>query len=279
LPGPIKTTGMVLGRYDYGNTSRIFAFLTPDHGRVSALAKGARRVRGRPGLGGGLDLLSENEILYYPRRSGLAVLAEWAEVSGSAQLGRDPVRFAAAEACAEFARECSVEEQAEPELYRLLLEGRDLAAGAERLVPLALSVTLGMLRVAGFRPRTESCAACGQDLPRRAGGGLLSAAAGGLVCGRCARREAGSVKRETHHVSRTTLHASAVRLSAEGAALLGALVRLEPAAAARLRPSRRAEGELLRAAEFYAGWCLERRMKGLSGLGAIIAGLEAVGCR
>ncbi len=265
MPGPTKTTGIVLGRYDYGNTSRIFTFLTPDHGRVGALAKGARRARGRPGLGGGLDLLSENEILYYPRRSGLAVLAEWAEVSGVPELGRDPVRFAAAEACAEFARECSAEEQADPELYRLLLEGRDLAARAERLVPSALSVVLGMLSTAGFRPRTENCAACGEELPERAVRCTLSAAEGGIVCRRCAAREPDT--------------GSAVRLSAESAALLGALVRLKPAAAARLRPSRRAERELLRAVEFYAAWRLERRMRGLSGLSAIIAGLEAVGCR
>ncbi len=68
-------------------------------------------------------------------------------------------------------------------------------------------------------------------------------------------------------------------LSAESTALFGALLRMEPAAAARLRPSRKAEDELLRGVEYYASWRLERRMKGLSGLRAIIAGLETVGCR
>ena len=98
MPGPVKTAGIVVGRLDFGNTSRILTFLTPDRGRVGALLKGARRPRGRPGLGGGLDLLSENEILLYERRSGLAVLAEWAELTTSAELGRDAVRLAAAEA-------------------------------------------------------------------------------------------------------------------------------------------------------------------------------------
>jgi DNA repair protein RecO (recombination protein O) len=266
LSGPTKTTGIVLGRLDFGNTSRIFTFLTPDHGRVDALLKGARRVRGRPGLGGGLDLLSENEILFYQRRTGLAVMAEWSEVTGSAGLGADPVRFAAAEVCAEFARECSVGGEGEPGLYELVGAGRSLSAEAERLVPLALSVALGMLSLAGFRPSAERCAGCGASTEAgRKGPRLLSAPQGGLLCPRCAAAPGAGE--------------GAVRLSAESVALLGALLRLEPAAAARLRPSGRAERELLGAVEVFASWRLERRMRSLSGLAAIIAGLEAVGCR
>lgn len=266
MPGPVKTAGIVVGRLDFGNTSRIFTFLTPDRGRVGALLKGARRPRGRPGLGGGLDLLSENEILLYERRSGLAVLAEWSELGSSAALGRDAVRFAAAEACAEFARGCSVEGHGEPGLYALLAAGVDLAARAERLVPPTLSVALGMLSLAGFRPMTGKCPACGAETAGPGGGDsgrALSAAELGVLCPRCAAR-AGTAD-------------SGGALSAESAGLLGALLRLEPEAAARLRPSRRAEWELLRAVERYASWCLERPMRALSGLTAVISGLEAYG--
>jgi DNA repair protein RecO (recombination protein O) len=267
LPGIVKTTGTVLTRYDWGNTSRIFVVLTPDRGRVSLLLKGARRPKGRPGLGGGLDLLSENEILYYQRRSGLAVLAEWSEISSPYDLARDPVRLAAAEACAEFARECSVEGDGDPGLYALLTGGVELVRRAERLVPLTLSVALAMLSVAGFRPETVGCVGCGVELAGEKGSGdqVLSAAEGGLLCRRCSREG--------------RAEEGAPRLSAEAAALLGALVRLAPQAAARLRPSRAAERGLLRAVSHYASWRLERRIKGLAGLNAVITGLEAVGCR
>ncbi|MHC4916144.1 MAG: DNA repair protein RecO [Planctomycetota bacterium] len=263
----VRTRAIVLARYDWGNTSRVFTFLTPEGGRLAALLKGARRPKGRPGLGGGLDLLSENEILYYQRRTGLSVLAEWSEITSSAALGRDAVRFAAAEVCAEFARECTAEGQAEPEIYELLSEGVRLAAGAERLVPLAVSVALGMLAAAGLGPPPDRCAACGAPSaePGRPVGRVLSASQGGLLCGRCARA--------------ARSEGEGVELSGESAALFGALLRMGPAAAARLRPSRRAENQLLRAVEHFASWRLERRMKGLSGLGAIIAGLETVGCR
>jgi hypothetical protein len=94
---------------------------------------------------------------------------------------------------------------------------------------------------------------------------VLSGQEGGLVCPGCPT------------VSK--VESGAARLSAEGLALLRALVRLKLEAAARLRPSREAEGGLIRAVSHYAEWCLERRVRGLAGLEAVVLGLEAVGCR
>lgn len=268
MPGPVKTRGAVLTRLDYGNTSRIITFLTPDRGLVTALAKGARRPKGVAGLGGGLDLLSEAEILYYERRAGMAVLAEWSETwTPSAALGRSAVRLGAAEVCAEFARWCATEGEPQPEVCRLLSEGARQACEARRLVPPALAAALGMLSAAGFRPEVEACAVCGGALgpAGRAGRAFLSAEEGGLLCPRCAARSGGRP-------------GGGNPLSPEAGALLAALARRRPAAAARLRPSRAAEGELVPAVEAYASWRLERRMRSLSGLARIIAALEAAGC-
>jgi DNA repair protein RecO (recombination protein O) len=282
--GPVKTTGIVLARWDFGNTSRVLCFLTPDRGRVHALYKGARRPKGGAGLGGGLDLLSENEILYYQRRGGgLAVLAEWSELySPGPELGRSPVRFVAAEALAEYARECSSEGEEPGRLYALLAAGTRLVAGTGRLVPTVLSVTLGMLSAAGFRPVAEACAACGQ---RPSDGkwlrpATLSAEQGGLLCESCAgaRRTPASAGARAGRLARARSSGD-VPLSGEGCALLGALLRLTPEGGARLRPSRRAEGELLRAVELYGSWRLERRLRSLSAMEKVIARLEAVGCR
>jgi DNA repair protein RecO (recombination protein O) len=281
MPGPLNTLGIVLARWDFGNTSRILTFLTPDRGRLGVLAKGARRPKGGAGLGGGLDLLSESEILCYERRGGgLAVLAEWSELSSpAAELGGDSVRFAAAEVLVEYARECSSEGEESAELYRLLATGTRLALRAERLVPVALAVSLAMLSAAGFRPATEACAGCGR---RPAEGGsrgpaTLSAAQGGMLCERCAaaaeERSAAASRRRRPGGGREL-----IRLSGEAAALLGALLRLSPEAGTRLRPSRRAERELLGAVESYGSWRLERQMRTLTALGTMVSRLEAVEC-
>ena len=43
----LKTEAIVLRSIRYGEADRILHLYTPDHGRVSAIAKGARRARSR----------------------------------------------------------------------------------------------------------------------------------------------------------------------------------------------------------------------------------------
>src|SRR4029077_19048733 len=49
MPGPLKTEAIVLRSIRYGEADRILHLYTPYHGRLSALAKGARRARSRFG--------------------------------------------------------------------------------------------------------------------------------------------------------------------------------------------------------------------------------------
>ncbi len=265
LPGLLKTPAIVLARSDFSNTSRIFTFLTPDQGLLSALLKGARRSKGRPGLGGGLDLLSENEILAYQRRSGLAILAEWSEVTSSYCLGQNAVRFSAAGACAELVRECSLEKHGEPTLYKLLSQALELLKDAVRVVPVTLRVVLGALTIAGFKPEVEFCTSCrcSAEEGKETSHWILSGQVGGILCGQC-RGEA---------------EPRAVSVCGEVLALLRALMQRDLVSAGRLRPSRKAERELLKALEHYSSWKLEKRIKSLASMEEVLVGLEAVGCR
>ena len=49
MPGSLRTEAIVLRSIRYGEADRILHLYTPDHGRVSAIAKGARRTRSRFG--------------------------------------------------------------------------------------------------------------------------------------------------------------------------------------------------------------------------------------
>jgi hypothetical protein len=111
------------------------------------------------------------------------------------------------------------------------------------------------------------CVACGRPAPGGAWkrGAVLSAGALGLLCERCSPGKGPE--------------AGCFRLSGEACGLLGALLRLKPAGAVRLRPSRGAEVELMRAIEAYACWRLECRMRSMATLARVIESLEAVACR
>ena len=67
-----QTTGIVLSRIDYGEADRILTFLTPDHGKVSALAKGVRKVKSK--LAGGVELFTINDIVIIEGKSDLQTL-------------------------------------------------------------------------------------------------------------------------------------------------------------------------------------------------------------
>src|SRR5207302_46213 len=49
MPRPLKTEAIVLRSIRYGEADRILHLYTPDHGRVGAIARGARRARSRFG--------------------------------------------------------------------------------------------------------------------------------------------------------------------------------------------------------------------------------------
>jgi DNA repair protein RecO len=68
----ISTTGIVLSRIDYGEADRILTFLTPDHGKVSVIAKGVRKQKSK--LAGGIELFSVSEISYIPGKRDISTL-------------------------------------------------------------------------------------------------------------------------------------------------------------------------------------------------------------
>lgn len=68
----LVTHAIILSRTDYGEADRILTMLTPQHGKISVLAKGVRRVKSK--LAGGIELFSVSTITFIEGRSGLGTL-------------------------------------------------------------------------------------------------------------------------------------------------------------------------------------------------------------
>ncbi len=68
----IITTGIVLARTNYQEADRILTILTPDHGKVRAVAKGVRKSRSK--MAAGTELLSVSEIGFMRGKGELATL-------------------------------------------------------------------------------------------------------------------------------------------------------------------------------------------------------------
>ncbi len=61
-----RTQAIILARTDYGEADRIITFITPDHGKVTAIAKGVRKQKSK--LAGGIELFSVSDIIFIPGR-------------------------------------------------------------------------------------------------------------------------------------------------------------------------------------------------------------------
>ncbi|HMR73254.1 MAG TPA: DNA repair protein RecO, partial [Candidatus Saccharibacteria bacterium] len=69
---PIRTRSIVLRRTNYGEADRILQLLTPDHGKLSVMAKGVRREKSR--LAGGVELLAVSDITLVSGKSDIWTL-------------------------------------------------------------------------------------------------------------------------------------------------------------------------------------------------------------
>lgn len=67
-----STEGIILARTNYGEADRILTFLTPDHGKVQAIAKGVRRQKSK--LAGGLELFSVSHLTLLVGKSEINTL-------------------------------------------------------------------------------------------------------------------------------------------------------------------------------------------------------------
>jgi DNA repair protein RecO (recombination protein O) len=185
VPGPLRTEAIVLRSIRYGEADRILHLYTLEHGRLSAIAKGARRARSR--FGARLEPFLRVRVQLHEGRSDLLTVTGVDTVAAHAGLReRAATLDGAARACDAVARLFETREP-HPEVFHLL--GNELALlasdPAHGRAGNGLAFRLKLLLAAGIVPQLSACTVCGETEHLRG----FSGAAGGVVCGAC---EAGS---------------------------------------------------------------------------------------
>jgi DNA repair protein RecO (recombination protein O) len=181
MPGSLKTEAVVLRSIRYGEADRIVHLYTPRWGRLSAIAKGARRSRSR--FGARLEPFFHISAVLHEGRGDLLTVTGVDTIAAHAGVRDHAATLdAAARACDAVARLFETTEP-HPEVFRLLLNELALLDRDRRHAGLAnaLAFRLKLLVAAGIAPQLAMCAECG-DCDHLSG---FSAAAGGVVCGSC----------------------------------------------------------------------------------------------
>lgn len=160
------TEAVVLRSFRTGEADRVVHLLTPDRGRIAAIAKGARRTTAK--LGGRLEPLTRIEAVLQPGRGELVVVTGADVLWSGDAIRRDPRLVLAASAGVEAVARLFPEPDPDPALYHGLCRYLEVlgavdpaAAGAEAHVEaITLAFVLKLLALAGWRPELRACA-CG----------------------------------------------------------------------------------------------------------------------
>ena len=178
MAASIKTRGIIVSEAPMGEQDKRLAILCVDKGRISAIAKGAKKPGGK--------LASQTQLFYYcdfmmEQSRGFWIIREASVIESFYELRMELEQVAWASWMVETAQMLAVEGEECNDLIRLLLRGLRMLP-APQLSPrmTATAFVLRALAGQGLQPETERCVVCGGPDP--AG---LSAISGGAVCRQC----------------------------------------------------------------------------------------------
>jgi DNA repair protein RecO (recombination protein O) len=177
----VTDEAIVLGVMDYRESDRIVQFYTMEHGRLSGIARGARKSVKR--FGGAFELFARLSIDFLPGDS-LAAIRSADPLTIYPGIRESFASIAQASYALELVTVLTPELLPNKRLFRLLsayLEHLDSASAqpSDRHF-----FEMNLLNILGYRPPLESCSGCGASLTD-SGGGLSTGGGVGLVCRRC----------------------------------------------------------------------------------------------
>lgn len=182
----MKTEGVVLRSFRFGEADRVLHVYTADRGRMGAIAKGVRKTTSR--FGARLEPLSHVELLLHRGSGELYTVTGVSLVDAHRPAREDPYRLSVALVGAEAMLRLFVEEERNERAFAAIARFLDAVDalepggyGSAALDPLALAFQLKLLWLSGYVPHLEACVECGgtEDLV-----GYLPSA-GGAVCTDC----------------------------------------------------------------------------------------------
>lgn len=178
-----KTWAIVIRVVEFSETSCVVTLFTRDFGKISALAKGARRPKSS--FESALDLLAVCRIVFLHKASDALDLLTEAQLERRFRAATtDLTRLYAGYYVAELLRDLTHTGDPYPDLYDAAEQALAELQGTTDVFHVVLRFEMRALHVLGHLPALQQCAACGCSLPRT-GRLLFGQLAGGLLCSAC----------------------------------------------------------------------------------------------
>ena len=191
-----KSAAIILRVIDFSNTSCVVTMYTRDFGKISALAKGARRPKNP--FEAALDVLSICHVVFVHKSTeALDILTEAKLDRRFRAASKDLARLYSAYYFVELTMALTESADPQPELFdglQAAIVGLDQGEPNE---PWMLRFEMRLLTIIGHGPALDFCVACGKSI-RGGDQRWFSSSASGSICAACrpGKRGVASVSRE-----------------------------------------------------------------------------------
>ncbi|HBO17168.1 MAG: repair protein RecO protein [Candidatus Moranbacteria bacterium GW2011_GWE2_35_2-] len=180
-----KYTGIILGKYDVGETDRIYVIYTLEQGKIRALAKGVRKMHAK--LSGSLESFNLVDILIARNRGMGKIKSAIVERNFSVIKNNFELLEKVFQVIGIFGR-LMEDEQKDEEAFFLLAQYLKMMneKNGDDFLRFRI-ITQGFLHqlfsLLGYQLEISGCAVCREKI--KAGGNFFSMSCGGVVCHKC----------------------------------------------------------------------------------------------
>lgn len=199
-----RTLAIVLRNRSYGESDKVVTFLTKDWGKVTGIAKGAKRSQRR--FVNVLEPFTHVQLRFRPSRiDELAFIFGCDLLQSFRSPSRDLQHFAFASYLCELIDAMVSGREADQETYILLLKSLNVLEESSKLSPAFLpAFELLLLIRTGYAPHLTNCQQCDRDVNEGKSPWAFSPNSGGLLCAFCHAQ--GFVTGATIVLSNNTVH-------------------------------------------------------------------------
>jgi DNA repair protein RecO (recombination protein O) len=181
--GLFKTSGVVLKNRRFSEADKIVVIFSPEHGRVEAIAKGARRTKSK--FGGRLEPFTLARFLCYQGKSW-PIITQLEVEETHRLIKEDPNKLPIGFEALQLIDKLSLPGREERELFELLLNFlKVLEAQSGNYKTLLAAFEIKILALLGYGLRLSFCGRCEREISSST---WFSWEQGGLICPSCLKQ-------------------------------------------------------------------------------------------
>lgn len=196
-----KSEGIIIKRHNFGESSLILDFYTKEHGKVEAVARSARKLRGK--LKGHLELFLCADLIFAHARSIDKTTSSFT-LNSFSSLRKDFRSSSIAYYFSELVEKMTISGHKDERIYHLLKYSLVFLDGSANVSApkgppgrmdildlLVLFFQINILDLTGYAAQFKKCVHCLNDLAP--GRNHFSHSLGGIICGKCITKDPQSV--------------------------------------------------------------------------------------